>query len=49
VLLAAAYLTSRCISEWQSLFQPQKAFFLLPARGWELLLVSEVRERKEIF
>ena len=38
VLLAVACITSLCISEWQSLFQPQKAFFLLPARGWELLL-----------
>ena len=38
VLLAVAGITSLCLSEWQSLFQPQKAFFLLPGRGWELLL-----------
>ena len=38
VLLAVACFISLCISEWQSLFQPQMAFFLLPARGWELLL-----------
>jgi peptidoglycan/LPS O-acetylase OafA/YrhL len=38
LLLAAVCIVSLGISEWQSLFQPQKAFFLLPARGWELLL-----------
>ena len=38
VVLAAIGIASLCISEWQALFQPQNAFFLLPARGWELLL-----------
>jgi len=38
VLLAAACVISLGVSEWQSLLQPQMAFFLLPARGWELLL-----------
>jgi peptidoglycan/LPS O-acetylase OafA/YrhL len=40
VLLALAALLSLAVAQWASIRQPVAAFYLLPTRGWELLLGS---------
>ena len=37
-LLAAAFVSSLVLAQWASLAKPSAAFFLLPTRGWELLI-----------
>lgn len=38
VLLALASLASFGVAQWGSLRMPTTAFYLLPARGWEMLI-----------
>jgi peptidoglycan/LPS O-acetylase OafA/YrhL len=37
-LLVAMSLASLALAQWGALYHPQAAFYLLPTRGWELLL-----------
>jgi len=37
-LLGAVFFTSLAVAQWASLEKPAAAFYLLPTRGWELLL-----------
>lgn len=38
MLLAAIFVVSLAVAQWASLAEPSAAFFLLPTRGWELLM-----------
>ena len=38
VILAGAFMSSLAIAQWGSIAKPTAAFFLLPTRGWELLV-----------
>ena len=38
ILLVAVFVVSLALAQWASLAKPSAAFFLLPARGWELLV-----------
>ena len=37
-LLATVFISSLAVAQWSSIAKPATAFFLLPTRGWELLL-----------
>jgi peptidoglycan/LPS O-acetylase OafA/YrhL len=38
VLLGLVFVTSLTLAQWTSLAKPVAAFYLLPTRGWELLI-----------